>query len=358
MQNKSNKKVVVALSGGVDSSVVALLLKQQGYDVIGLHMSDPDNASAEADRQIVQELCEKLGIPCFIEEFTNQMQAVKDYFIAEYKAGRTPNPCVMCNREVKFKPFIDFAKKMNADFFATGHYAIIEREGGNVRLKKAKDANKDQSYFLNQLSLEQLEMAMFPLGELDKSDVRKIAEENGLCTAHKKDSFDVCFVGSKKFKDFMQENYPESAGNIVDIKTGKVVGKHTGISKYTIGQRRGLGVGGTSGGSGDGWFVVDKDIKKNEVFVSQGEGEELLSSGLVATNVNWLCAKPQDKLECYAKFRYRQADEPVCVLMQKNNQIKVIFNKKQRAITLGQYVVLYDEQGYCLGGATINQIIK
>lgn len=357
MQRKVNKKVVVALSGGVDSSVVALLLKMQGYDVVGLHMKDLDNPYAKEDEELVRKLCKKLDISCEILEFKNEMNIVKDYFINEYKNGRTPNPCVICNREVKFKPFVEYAKNIGADFFATGHYAIIEHGKSAHYLKKAIDKNKDQSYFLNQLSSSQLEKALFPLGTMTKEEVRKIAEDNGLINAHKKDSFDVCFIGSKKFKDYMKENYPEKPGKIVDCKTKKIVGQHDGISKYTIGQRRGLGIGGKADGNGNGWYVVDKDIKNNILYVSQGEGEELFSSALIAVNVNWIIKQNETKIKCKAKFRYRQEDQDVEVFVL-NDKIKVIFKEKQRAITKGQYVVLYNENDYLLGGGTIDEIIK
>lgn len=353
----NNKTVVVALSGGVDSSVVALLLKKQGYNVVGLHMRDGDSPEKIQDEQIVRDLCKKLNIQCEIVEFKNEMQLVKDYFIAEYKKGRTPNPCVICNREVKFKPFLDFAEKYNAEFYATGHYVCIEHDGDKHILKKALDKNKDQSYFLNQVESYKLKKALFPLGNLSKDEVRSIAEKNDLITAHKKDSYDVCFIGSKKFKDFMNKNFPEKAGKIIEVKTGKIVGRHDGISKYTIGQRKGLGIGGLAGGSGEGWFVINKDIDKNILYVAQGDGDELLSSGLVADSMNWLTDIYKIKeFECYAKFRYRQEDQGVKVEVLSKDKINVVFKDKQRAITVGQYVVLYDKDGCLLGGGIIQEV--
>ena len=350
--------VVVGMSGGVDSSVAALLLKQQGFKVIGLHMQGENKQTAKEDQQRVQELCKKLDIELFVTEYKNEMQIVKDYFINEYLAGRTPNPCVVCNREVKFKPFIEFTEKLNAQYFATGHYAKIEHIDGKNILKVAKDKNKDQTYFLCQLSSKQLDKALFPLGELTKTEVRKIAEENGLISAQTKESYDVCFLGSQKFKDFMDSNYPEKAGNIIDVNSGKIVGKHTGISKYTLGQRKGLGIGGRNDGNGQSWFVSGKDVKSNTLYVTQGEGKELLSKELISGQVNWIMDKPnKTEFSCFAKFRYRQSDQKVIVKIIEDGKVKVVFDQPQRAVTPGQYVVFYDND-ICLGGATIEKIIK
>lgn len=358
MKKNNDISVVVGMSGGVDSSVVALLLKQQGYRVIGLHMKGENPETRDADEKRVRELCFHLGIECEIVEYVDHMKYVKEYFINEYLSNRTPNPCVVCNREVKFKPFLEYLKKVNADYFATGHYANIVHDNGNHYLKKAVDDNKDQTYFLCQLSQSQLEKALFPLGNLTKLEVRKLAEENGLISSQTKDSYDVCFLGSQKFKDFMKKNYPEKNGDIVDIRNNEVVGKHDGVSKYTLGQRRNLGIGGKAGGSGEGWFVVDKDIVKNIVYVTQGEGEELLSSALASNNVNWIPNKPIEKeFKCKAKFRYRQEDQNVYVKILDDGKTHVLFDKSQRAITPGQYVVFYNN-GYCLGGGVIDEVIK
>ena len=354
---EKQKKVVVGMSGGVDSSVVALLLKNQGYEVIGLHMKSANGESCADDEKIVKDLCSKLGIELHIVEYTDEMNHVKDYFISEYAVGRTPNPCVVCNQYVKFKPFIEFADKINADYFATGHYANIEHIDGLHIIKKAKDQNKDQSYFLNQLSQKQLAKAIFPLGNLTKEEVRKIAEDNNLISAHKKDSFDVCFIGSQKFKDYMSKNYPEKSGNIININNGKIVGKHDGISKFTIGQRKGLGIGGGHGDTGEGWFVIKKDIKENIVYVAQGDGKELLSDALISNKFNWIPKIPkQTKFKCKAKFRYRQFDQDVFVKVQEDG-VMIEFKERQRAITIGQYAVLYDGEN-CLGGGVIDKVIK
>ncbi len=345
-------KVVVGLSGGVDSSVCALLLKNAGYEVIGLHMKNADEGNESDDAKMINFLADKLGINCEIVDYDSQMQKVKDYFANEYKSGRTPNPCVMCNKWVKFNPFIQFAEKIGADYYATGHYVRIERDDGKIVLKKAVDESKDQSYFLNQLSQEQLTKALFPLGELTKTEVKKIAEENGLIMANRKESYDVCFLGNGKLGDYLKSVIPEVEGNIVDINSKQVVGKHTGLAKYTLGQRKGLGIGGGHGDSNDCWFVTGKDLKTNTLYVSQKE-DDLLSNILIATNFNWIGGRPnQDEFACKAKCRYRQVDQDANVYINDDGSVKLIFDTPQRAITTGQYAVLYkgDE---LLGGGVI-----
>ena len=346
--------VVVGLSGGVDSSVAAYLLKQQGYRVIGLHMKGENPETRAEDEARVRSLCSELDIECVVVDYFDHMQIVKDYFVKEYLSGRTPNPCVICNKEVKFKPFLEYMKNLKADYFATGHYAIIEHNENGHFLKKAVDKEKDQSYFLCQLSSEQLSKVLFPLGTLTKQEVRRIAEENHLITKQTKESYDVCFLGSQKFKDFMNENYPEKAGNIIDKKTNKIVGTHTGISKYTIGQRRGLNIGGKNGYEADRWFVVDKDIKSNTLYVSCGESEEMFSHSCVVTNFNWISKKQTGEFNAKVKLRYRQADQQTKVTVVDENTITLNFIEKQKAVTLGQFAVLYDEEDYCLGGGVIS----
>lgn len=347
------KTVVVGMSGGVDSSVTALLLKKQGYRVIGLHMKNQNSAQETKDEVFVKDLCEKLGIEYKIVSFEDEMEKVKSYFITEYKSGRTPNPCVMCNKNVKFKPFIDFANQVGADFYATGHYAKIVHENGVHTLKKALDSDKDQTYFLNQLSQSQLEKALFPLGEIKKTEVRKIAEENGLMSAHKKDSFDVCFVGSQKFKDYMNKICPEKSGKIVDIETNKVVGKHNGISKFTFGQRKGLGVGGQKDELGR-WFVVKKDIENNVLYVSTNEEKYLFSKNVLVKSFNWIPKKPNQKeFDCFVKVRYRQPDQKAHIIINDDESVSISFEVPQRAVTAGQYAVLYTQTD-CLGGGVID----
>ena len=348
------KTVVVGLSGGVDSSVSAYLLKQQGYNVIGLHMRGENIETRDEDEKQVRSLCEILGIQCKIVDYKDHMQIVKDYFIKEYLAGRTPNPCVICNREVKFKPFLKIMEELGADYFATGHYAQIVHEGAKHILKKAVDQDNDQTYFLCQLSQEQISKVLFPLGALTKAEVKQIAEENNLVLKGTKESYDICFLGSQKFKDYMSKNYPEKSGDIVDVSTKAVVGKHSGISKYTIGQRRGLNIGGINGCDAARWFVVKKDVKANTLYVSCGESEGMFSSSCVVTDFNWLVDCNSNKFNANVKLRYRQPDQKTEVEIIDEHTIKLTFKEKQRAVSLGQFAVLYGEDGTCFGGGVIS----
>ncbi|MBR1984631.1 MAG: tRNA 2-thiouridine(34) synthase MnmA [Clostridia bacterium] len=358
-----NKTVVIGMSGGVDSSVAALLLKQQGFNVIGLFMNNWEEkddcgvCTATEDYEDVRRVCDKIGIPYYSVNFSKQyMDKVFSTFLDEYSKGRTPNPDVLCNREIKFGPFLEYAKMMGADFIATGHYCKLEEKDNLFYLKKAKDKSKDQSYFLNQLSQNQLSSVIFPLADIEKTEVRKIALENGLVNAKKKDSTGVCFIGERNFKNFLQQYLPAKKGEIVDIN-GNVVGEHDGVLYYTLGQRKGLRIGGLSGGNGERWFVLDKDVKNNKLIVSQGEDDKLFSSSLIATDFNWIPKKPtQNKFTCYAKFRYRQPDQKVEVEILED-KINIYFAEKQRAVTPGQYVVLYDENENCLGGGVIDKVI-
>ena len=351
------------MSGGVDSSVAAAILLEKGYEVIGLFMQnweeEDDNGvcTAVSDYEDVKRVCNKLKIPYYTVNFAKEYwDRVFKYFLEEYEKGRTPNPDVLCNREIKFGPFLDYAKELGADYIATGHYAKVERKDGKTYLKKAVDTNKDQTYFLNQLSQKQLEMVLFPLGDMCKPKVREIAEKYGLVTAEKKDSTGICFIGERRFREFLKSYIPCKKGDIVD-KDGKKVGEHEGVMYYTLGQRRGLNIGGTKDGNGDRWFVIDKDIKENKLIVSQGEGAELFSTGLITYKVNWIPEEPKEKsFECFAKFRYRQPDQKVKVTIEKD-RVVVDFAEKQRAVTPGQYVVFYTETD-CLGGGVIEEVIK
>ena len=356
------KTVVVGMSGGVDSAVSALLLKNQGYNVIGLFMnnweekSDDGACTAVEDYEDVKRVCTKIGIPYYSVNFAKEYwDRVFETFLSEYKKGRTPNPDVLCNREIKFGPFLQYAKKLGADYIATGHYCKVEQKNNKFYLKKAKDKNKDQSYFLNQLSQEQLSSVIFPLADIEKSQVREMALKNGLSNATKKDSTGVCFIGERNFKMFLQQYLPAKKGDIVDTH-GNIVGTHDGVMYYTLGQRKGLNIGGKPGGNGGRWFVLDKDVCSNTLIVSQGEDDLLYSSSLIAIKFNWIPEKPTKlEFDCFAKFRYRQPDQRVKVKLE-NDIVRVIFYEKQRAITPGQYVVLYDNDENCLGGGVIDEV--
>lgn len=354
------KTAVVGMSGGVDSSVAALLLKQQGYNVIGLYMlnweeESPQGAcTAESDFADVQRVCSALDIPYYSVNFSKQYyDRVFEYFLAEYRAGRTPNPDVLCNREIKFGPFRDYALSMGADFVATGHYCGIEHTAGGHRLLKAKDINKDQTYFLNQVREEQLANVLFPLADLDKSEVRALAEKYSLTNAKKKDSTGICFIGERNFRKFLQNYLPAQSGKIITLD-GETVGEHIGLMYYTIGQRRGLDLGGKRGEDGR-WFVVKKDLQNNILYVSHGDESPLYSRACTVSDLNWIGYIPKPTFECSAKFRYRQSEQKVKVTLNGNEAL-VEFDEKQRAVTEGQYAVFYDETA-CLGGGVIEKVI-
>lgn len=356
-------RVVVGMSGGVDSSVTAHLLKEAGYEVIGLFMhnweeSDENGVcSAEQDYTDVKRVCETLEIPYYSVNFAKEYQErVFAEFLSEYKAGRTPNPDVLCNREIKFGPFLDYALMLGADFIATGHYAKVEEKDGIFYLKKAKDKNKDQTYFLNQLNQKQLSKAMFPVGDMLKPDLRDLAKRLNLVTATKKDSTGICFIGERNFKNFLQSYLPAQEGDIMTLD-GKVVGKHSGVIYYTLGQRKGLNIGGYAGGNGEAWFVVDKDVKNNVLYVHQGEDSVLFSRACRTEKFNFISGMPAKEFKCMAKFRYRQEDQAVSAQVQENGSVYIEFNEPQRAVTPGQYAVLYLED-VCLGGGKIIETIK
>ncbi|MFC4100025.1 tRNA 2-thiouridine(34) synthase MnmA [Paenibacillus xanthanilyticus] len=363
-QDNSSIRIVVGMSGGVDSSVTALLLKQQGYDVIGIFMKNWDDTdefghcTAEDDAEDVRRVCEQIGIPYYTVNFE---QAYHDkvfaYFLDEYRRGRTPNPDVMCNREIKFGDFLKKALDLGADYLATGHYARVERDAdGTTRLLRGVDGNKDQTYFLHALGQDQLAKAMFPIGHLPKPEVRRLAEEAGLATAKKKDSTGVCFIGERNFKSFLSGYLPAQPGPMIDLVTGEEKGRHDGLMYYTLGQRQGLGIGGS--GTGEPWFVASKDLKENILYVVQGDKHpSLYSYGLTATGVNWISgALPEGSVRCTAKFRYRQPDQGVTITFRADGTTAdVVFDAPQKAITHGQAVVFY-EGDVCLGGGTIDQV--
>ncbi len=356
------KRVLVGMSGGVDSSVAALLLQQQGYQVEGLFMKNweeddtADYCSATVDLADAQSVADQLGIPLrtvnFASEYWNN---VFSHFLEEYRAGRTPNPDIMCNKEIKFKAFLDFALELvGADAIATGHYArIAQTEDGSVRLLQAADKQKDQSYFLYTLQQYQLQHSLFPLGELLKSEVRAIAEQAGFTTARKKDSTGICFIGERKFRDFLQRFLPAQPGEIVTPQ-GHVIGKHSGLMYYTLGQRQGLGIGGLKQAEETPWFVVDKALSSNRLIVAQGnQNDYLLKHYLTASQLHWVIGHaPAAQFYCKAKIRYRQ-QEQACEVKVTGDMAQVCFPEAQRAITPGQSIVFYNDET-CLGGGIID----
>ncbi len=353
------ERVVVGMSGGVDSSVTALLLKEQGYDVIGVFMKnweeeDGGACTAESDWRDVRDVCDLIGIPYYSVNFAKEYwDRVFSYFLAEYKAGRTPNPDVLCNREIKFRAFLDFAMELGASRMATGHFVRTDGEG---RLLRGVDPGKDQSYFLYMLKQAQLKKAIFPVGGMTKAEVRAYAEAKGLPVSQKKDSTGVCFIGERNFKKFLSEYLPAQPGAMVDPE-GHEVGRHDGLMYYTLGQRRGLGIGGC--GDGRSWFVIGKDLAKNQLLVAQGEDHPMLySNHCLGTDVTWIGDAPiqeGETMQCTCKYRYRQADQPVEATLQEG---KLLLHSltPQRAVTPGQSAVLY-QGDVCLGGAIVEAVL-
>jgi len=357
-------KVIVGMSGGVDSSVSAFLLKQQGFDVEALFMKNwnesenDENCIWEKDVEDALKTCEKLEIPI------NTLDLSEDYWdqvftsmIKDFEAGLTPNPDILCNQEIKFSAFMQHAINLGADKIATGHYARIHEKENYYALNKGTDNNKDQSYFLCRLTQQQLSRAIFPIGEMDKNTVRKIAKDLGFSVHNKKDSTGICFIGERPFKEFLSRYIPIKPGLIKTLR-GDVLGKHDGIYFYTIGQRHGLGIGGIRGALNAPWYVVNKDITSNTLYVIQGnKNQELYSSGLTASNIHWIGNDSQEyPIKCAAKTRYRQPDQTCLITRQSSDVIEVIFETPQKAITSGQYVVFY-EQDRCLGSGIITSAI-
>lgn len=366
------KKVILGLSGGVDSSVALQVLKSEGYDVEAMFMRNWDSATnndilgnpdidedvcpQEKDFQDAKMVADQLGITLhridFIEEYWD---TVFSYFLDEYRHGRTPNPDIMCNKYIKFNAFLKRADELGAEYIAMGHYARVRHDTDKSYLLRGVDSNKDQTYFLCMINQSQLRKSLFPIGHLTKPEVRAIANEYNLATAAKKDSTGICFIGERNFKKFLQNYLPAQPGNMVTVN-GEVIGKHDGLMYYTIGQRKGLGIGGNNKYSQDAWFVCGKDLVKNELIVGQGHDSIYLESNwCTATSANWITDKPVEGKAYTAKFRYRQADQPVTLEFLGNDKIKVNYPLNVRAVTPGQAVVIYDGE-VCLGGAIIDEV--
>lgn len=357
-----NRRVILGLSGGVDSAVAALLLKREGADVQALHMTNWEDSDgycdAAQDLQDARKVCESLGIPLHHVNFARQYRdRVFRYFLDEYAAGRTPNPDVLCNREIKFGVFRDHAQRLGGELLATGHYARSSTIDGKTALLKACDTGKDQSYFLHAVSREALAETVFPLGNLHKADVRRLARDHGLPVHDKKDSTGICFIGERPFREFLATYLPANPGPIV-AADGRELGQHQGLMYYTLGQRQGLGIGGQRDSGEEPWYVVDKDIRSNALIVDQGDSMLLLSTGLEASQASWIGDAPEELaevLDCMCKLRYRQSDQSCRVQSAGPGRLTVHFGTEQRAVAPGQFVVFYDGDR-CLGGAVIDKL--
>ena len=366
-------KIMVGLSGGVDSAVAAYLLKSQGHEVIGAFMRNWDSMAnndilgnnnkgdicpQEQDYLDAKAVADKLGIPLLRVDFVKEYwDNVFSYFLKEYQAGRTPNPDVLCNKYIKFDAFLKFALEHKVDYVATGHYAKVVHENGRSHLYKAQDLNKDQSYFLCLLNQEQLNKSLFPLESITKPEVRKIAQSLGLSSvATKKDSTGICFIGERDFRKFLQNYIPAQPGDIVDLESGKIIGQHSGVMYYTLGQRHGLGVGGLKDHEKGSWFVAKKDIAKRILYVVQGDDAILYNKDVLVKDVNWIGGnKPKEPIQICAKFRYRQKDTPIEAVFIDETTVKVTCLEPVKAITPGQICVFYKDDE-CLGGGTIASV--
>ncbi len=368
----AKKKVILGLSGGVDSSVAAIRLMKEGYEVEGMFMRNWDSATnndilgnpdlnddvcpQERDYQDAKAVADKLGIKLhridFIAEYWDY---VFTYFINEYKKGRTPNPDIMCNKYIKFNTFLAKAKELGADYIAMGHYARVKHLEDHSLLLRGVDDNKDQTYFLCMISQEQLRNSLFPIGDMLKKEVRALAAEYDLVTATKKDSTGICFIGERNFKAFLQNYLPAQPGQMVTTD-GRVVGMHDGLMYYTIGQRKGLGIGGNHDFANEPWFVIGKDLIKNQLIIGQGDDNKYLySNHLLASECNWISGIPEENKNYTAKFRYRQKDIPVTIKHLPNNKIAIFYPGLAKAVTPGQAAVIYDGE-ICLGGAIIDEV--
>ena len=350
-------RVVVGMSGGVDSSVAAYLMKQQGHEVLGVFMNnweekdDRGVCTSQKDWDDVRRVCDVIDIPYYSVNFAREYkERVFAHFLEEYQKCRTPNPDVLCNREIKFNVFLNFAETLGAEKLVTGHFANLGRQGDKVTLLRAKDENKDQTYFLYMLGQRALSRACFPVGGLLKSEVREIARKQGLPTSEKKDSTGVCFIGERDFRAFLKTYLPAQGGDMVD-ESGRVVGHHEGLMYYTLGQRRGLGIGG--GGNGQRWFVIEKDVKHNRLIVSQGEDDRLYTPRAEASEATWISGEaPGAEIECMVRLRHRQPLQK-CRIQISGEKVHMEFDRPQRAVTPGQSAVFY-QGDVCLGGAIVD----
>ena len=356
------KNIIIGLSGGVDSAVAALRLIEAGHRVEGLFMKnweeddDAEHCSAADDLRDAQQVADTLAIPLHTVNFsTEYWDRVFDHFLQEYRAGRTPNPDVLCNKEIKFRAFLDHARGLGAEAIATGHYARSDKVDGRHRLLKGLDPAKDQSYFLHLLNQEQLAAALFPLGDIEKSEVRRIAEAAGFANAGKKDSTGICFIGERPFREFLSRYLPAQPGDI-ESPDGEVIGRHHGLMYYTLGQRKGLGIGGLSDAGEEPWFAAHKDLERNVLIAAQGHDHPLLlSHTLEATQLHWIGANPPPApYTCHAKVRYRQQEQACVVEQIDGERARIRFDEAQRAVTPGQSVVLYQGEE-CLGGGVIER---
>lgn len=359
--SNTQQHIVVGMSGGVDSSVAAKLLLDQGHQITGLFMKnweeddDQEYCAAAEDLADAEAVCKQLGIPLRTVNFaTEYWDQVFEYFLEEYRAGRTPNPDIMCNKEIKFKAFLDFALELGADSIATGHYVRREHREDQYRLLKGLDQGKDQSYFLYTLGQEQLARSLFPLGDIQKDEVRRIAKDCGFINHKKKDSTGICFIGERKFSDFLSRFLPATPGEMVTTD-GDIIGQHNGLMYHTMGQRQGLGIGGVRNAKAEPWFVVDKDLENNRLLVAQGHNHPMMMHHrLYASQLTWTGGvQPAQDIQCMAKTRYRQPDQQCTLQFDQDDRVRVDFPEAQRAITPGQSVVFYlnDE---CLGGGIID----
>ncbi|HZD54162.1 MAG TPA: tRNA 2-thiouridine(34) synthase MnmA [Woeseiaceae bacterium] len=363
LDDVQGRRVVAGLSGGVDSAVAAMLLKDRGADVHALHMTnweDEDGyCTAAADLQDARQVCEALEIPLHHVNFAREYRDnVFEYFLREYRAGRTPNPDVFCNRDIKFGTFRRYAKRLGAERLATGHYARIRRVGDGAHLCKARDPDKDQTYFLHAVPTDALAETVFPLGDLLKRDVRDLARDRGLPVFGKKDSTGICFIGERPFREFLSRHLPAEPGPI-RTPEGRTIGEHAGLPYYTIGQRQGLGIGGRSDAGDAPWYVVAKDTRTNAVIAAQGDHPLLYSDELRASRASWIGERPDELgracgLRCHARIRHRQPDQDCRVRGNDNGGLTVSFAEPQRAVAPGQFVVFYKDER-CLGGGIIER---